>query len=60
MLEVLEKCACVYCEGACEIMDDYSEEGNPCETCFEEHTYFDEKEEAFYPLKKGQDNEQAY
>ena len=54
MLELLEKCACLYCEGSCEIQDEYSEEGNPCAKCFEEHTYFDEKEESFYPLRKGE------
>ena len=52
MLELLEKCACLYCEGSCEIQDEYSEEGHPCAKCFEEHTYFDEKEESFYPLRK--------
>jgi hypothetical protein len=57
MLELLEKCGCVYCDGACEIQDEYSEEGHPCATCFEEHTYFDKKQGAFYPIRKGEDNE---
>ena len=46
------KCNCPYCEGACKILDEYSEEGGTCATCFEEHTYFDKKRESFYPLER--------
>lgn len=51
MSEKLEKCACVYCAGTCEIRDEYSIEGFFCEECFAEHTYLDEQDEAIYPLR---------
>jgi len=43
-------CGCDYCAGACEILDEYSIEGNPCEECFREHTEVDEETGEIYPL----------
>ena len=51
-----KKCDCPYCGGACKIMDEYSEEGGTCAKCFEEHTYWDEADEVYYPLLKEEVN----
>ena len=53
-IPVEQKCNCPSCDGACDVVDEYSEEGGTCATCFEEHTYWDEEEKAYYPTRKGE------
>ena len=55
-------CNCPTCEGKCERADEYSEDGETCEYCFREHTYFDEESGGyvFYKyLSDAEDNKRT-
>ena len=50
-----KKCNCPFCDGVCLIVDEYSEEGGTCESCFEKHTNWSEEDGVYYPLRKGEE-----
>lgn len=46
-------CSCLYCVGSCEIFDESSMRGEPCEYCLKEHMLLDEETGELYPRERG-------